>query len=380
MRVVRIVIASSMLLAASPAVSVAQIASPRVYAPEPQSEFAPPVDVWIDQLTYRYGDRIRPYVATEPGAYVTIVRVSSDGELRVLYPRRPWEQKRYALGQFANDRLPFTGDPATNLYESTGTGFVFAIASYQKFDYSYYTSGRSWSIARLARIGGYSDQFEIVRDFIDRTLDERADYSMDYVTYEIIGRGMGSRYASRYGYYSFNDYYELCRSAFGYQYSNYCRSYNNGYYGPFIVVNPAPRTPTQASTRNFKVKPVHPDPIVPGKGPAPVTAEGRMPAGNSAEAAAYARHERMLRSAQPRVEMKADPSAGSRRIEREPQRREREPVMSYPQARSEPRAEPRNDPPRIERPQYSPPMQASPPPPRMERPARIEAPAKQDKQ
>jgi hypothetical protein len=66
--------------------------NPKVYTPDPEAtqnsypNDAPQVDVWLDEYSYRYGDIIRPKVATENGAFVTIVRVTSDGELRVLYP------------------------------------------------------------------------------------------------------------------------------------------------------------------------------------------------------------------------------------------------------------------------------------------------------
>jgi hypothetical protein len=91
------------ILAAFAVMSVGSVvhaqSNPRVYAPQfdsrdQQSNDAPAVQVWLDEKSYRYGDIIRPYVASEAGAYVTVIRVSTDGELRVLYPQYPSAQRR----------------------------------------------------------------------------------------------------------------------------------------------------------------------------------------------------------------------------------------------------------------------------------------------
>lgn len=392
MRTVRIV-AASLALAVGATALHAQTASPRVFTPGSESAYAPPVDVWLDQISYDYGDRIRPYVATQPGAYITIVRVSSDGELRVLYPRRPGLQKPYRLGELVNDRVPYSGDPGFNLYESTGTGFVFAISSYERFDYRYYAHGGDWSVARLANAGRFGDPFEIIRRFVDQTLDGRAEYSMDYAAYEVNSSRQRSRYASRYGHYAYDDYYDLCLSAFGFGYTNYCRSYNGGYYGPYIFVNNTP-TPTPAgSGKTRRVKPLVVDPMLPGPALAPQPAEGRFPVNDPREASAMARRERMLRDAQPRIEMKNRPEAESRRAEpariiyREPavSRPRPEPARSAPERMERPRAEPqRAEPARAEPRVQAPPARvevrneprAAPPPAPRAEPARVERPQK----
>src|SRR5687768_13903053 len=126
-------------ICASP--SAAQVDVDRESERRLASEFAPPIDLWLDQVSYDRGARMLPYFTTEPGAYVTVVRVSSEGELRVMFPVRPDDQRPYRLGQFANDRLPWAGDHSAILHEPTGTGFVFAIASYQRFDYRDFSHG-----------------------------------------------------------------------------------------------------------------------------------------------------------------------------------------------------------------------------------------------
>ncbi|MEO5579280.1 MAG: hypothetical protein ABIR58_01365, partial [Gemmatimonadaceae bacterium] len=235
MRVTRVIAGSAALVAALADFAGAQsVDRARPYDYQQQSADAPAIDLWLDRLDFDFADPIRPYFASEPGAFVTIVRVTTDGEMRVLYPRRPSEQRSLPTGSLANDRVPYGDDRSFRLYESSGTGFIFAIASYDRFDFRYYTSGTQWSVARLA-ISRYGDPFAIVDQFISRTLSARSAFSLDYMSYEVRGRSYGrSRYASNYRFYTTNDYYERCLSSFSLRSSYYCDSYSgyyDGYYG-----------------------------------------------------------------------------------------------------------------------------------------------------
>ncbi|HUQ47853.1 MAG TPA: DUF4384 domain-containing protein [Gemmatimonadaceae bacterium] len=365
-------------LVAASAVMVTAIASSlpaqqsRVYSPQ-GSDNAPQVDLWLDQISYRPGDRIYPHFVSDRGAYVTVVRVTSDGQLAVLYPRRPQEQVRYFEGQLVDDRVPpsFSNDYLFEVNESRGIGFVFAIASFDKFDYSYFTSGGTWSRARLANDGRYGDPFEIVHRFVERTLGNNSEFSLDYVSYDVQRDGIRSRYASRYRYDSYDDFYNSCYSAFGNHYSSYCRNAYPGYFGPLIVSQPGtgtPSTPNTSTGRNLagkRIKPVTGDPLVEGAPTGPqVQTEGRIPTANPAEAAALASERaRMRRDATPtdRSPTQVDVPVyrgGSQTAA--PQRTEPiqradptpRPQMERPVMRAEPRVEqPRMEPQRVERPQ-----------------------------
>jgi hypothetical protein len=339
-------------------------ANPKVYSPQFDNEAnqsgdeVPQVQVWLNEQGFHYGDIIRPYVQTDPGAYLTVVRVSSDGQLRVLYPRRPKDQVRYKEGQFANDRLPNAVDRADYLNEGTGNGFVFAIASYYRFDYGYYATetGYWWSTARLASAGRYGSPFEIVRRFVEEIMDGSDSYSMDYVMYNVAADRYRSRYASRFANYAFNDYLDLCFNSFGYTYYNYCRGYGYGYgYGfPTVVINnPNPRDPAKPNGKSMRIRPLTVDPVLPHGPPELPTVQGRFPVSNPSEDAAVARKERMLRDARPRYEPTAPVMRDFPRNEPRSQPRS-EPRMAPPPApRSEPRIEMRkaDPPPPRERPQ-----------------------------
>ena len=267
-----------------------------------ESEFAPPIDLWLDQVSYDRGARIRPHFTTEPGAYVTVLRVTSDGELRVMYPARPSQQQPFVIGQFAGDMVPYASDPSSNLYESSGTGYVFAIASYQRFDYSYFTQGRSWSTAKLATFGRYAEPFQAMRQFVDQVLPQSADFSLDYEVYEVYSRTPRSTYASRYAYSSVSAYHDACLSAFGIRYSYYCRSYGGLYYGPIVIGNPR-RIPTNPRTKNMsKPRDLTHYPNVPTIPLDPKPTQGRFPDNDAAERAARERYERTQKKMSPRSE------------------------------------------------------------------------------
>jgi hypothetical protein len=361
-------------------------ARPRVYTPDPQADNqaypndAPQVDVWLDEYTYRFGDIIRPRFIAEPGAYVTIVRVSSDGDLRVLYPRVPQLQVRYRDGDLAYDRIPVSSDGANYVKESRGTGFVFAIASFNRFNYSYYSSGNFWSTARLANAGRFGNPFQIMRSFAEETVGGNGDYSIDYEMYTVEGSQYRSRYASRYNSYSYNDYLESCLDTFGPSWYSYCSSRNH-YYGPLIVVSNPPSNPS-GSRKNMRIKPLVVDPVVPNVPLHPQPLEGRLPVTNPSEDAAMARREQMLRSARPRV---GGDTGGSSQAAPRIYRPAAEPSVSRPAPRNDaPRAEPQvrraEPPPQQQQPRVEvrndPPQQAAPPPPRAEPSQKVERPHK----
>ncbi|HVF39249.1 MAG TPA: hypothetical protein VM939_05060 [Gemmatimonadaceae bacterium] len=329
-----------------------------VYDIKRDRETAPGVDVWLEQITYRFGERIRPSVASEDGAYVTIVRVTTDGELRVLYPRRPNEQRPFEQAQLVDNRLRYNGDQSFNLTESSGMGFVFAIASFQRFDFRSYAIGSQWSIGRLATVSSWGDPFAIIARFVEQVIPTTSDYSVDYVSYEVYSdNARRSRYANRYtGYYGVSDYFDLCVSSFGIRYTNFCRSYGVGYFGPGYYgpgyygstsgrPRLVPRNPAVAvgsrPRGGMRPRPLSPDPMVPGVPTEPAPMEGRLPdiRRNDAARMAELRARAMKRNGGRVI---TDPSVENRGTSTDLPRIYRpEPREYYPQ-RSEPRAMPQS--------------------------------------
>jgi hypothetical protein len=304
MKGIRISGASLALLVSLSGISAAQ-SEPRFYSPQDRStgDDIPSVRVWLDDKTFLNGDIIRPRVAADEEAYVTVFRVTTDGELKVLYPHQPDRQQPFSLERFANDPIPVRGASAFSVSEGAGNGFVFAVASYYKFNYSYYTYRHNWSLARLASTSRVGNPFEIVRRFVDEITEGSESYSMDYVMYDVSFNQYRSRYATRYRQYAYNDYYNVCVDAFGYYYRDYCRGYYGGAYYPGVVIfRPGNgNSGAPASGKTMRMRPLVVDPLVDREQQRAASIQGTLQETDARERAAMARREQMLRDAKPRV-------------------------------------------------------------------------------
>ena len=259
-------------------------ARPRVY--RGGSQQAPAVSVWIDRFSYRPGQRIRAFFQSDPGAYVTILRVSTSGDLRVLYPRTPSTQQPYRVDRLMDDEIPFSSDLNLGFYlnEPEGVGFVFAVASFEPFDYRSVTSAGRWSTYWLAG-NGYADPYEVVSRFVNRTLSKWADYSTDFIQYQVAGTLYRPR---RYGFTDYDDMYYQCLRVYRVA-DYYCRQYSQFGYGyvsflPLVIGRPAPRpvSPSAPSTgRRALPKKLVPDPVVSEEGIKPQTPSQRSPTTNA---------------------------------------------------------------------------------------------------
>lgn len=270
MRPNRIVLAAASLLVVAGSAHAQRVDDTRPTGHGRSYGRAPEVDVWIDRYVFRSGERIRAYFESEPGAYITILRVTTTGNVVVLYPRRPTAQRAYR-DRLVNDEVTYGGRPEFYLNEPDGVGFVFAVASFEPFDYRAFNSGGLWSMSQLAG-NRYGDPYRTVNSFVARSLSARAEYSTDYIQYEVISGGRYQRYGYGYGHESwYDDQYYRCQSIYGHQAIGYCRSYA-GFGGfPYIVSrppqSPAPVTPSKPARSRPKMAPpgrAVPDPVVTG--------------------------------------------------------------------------------------------------------------------
>ena len=292
--------------------------------------------------------------------------------MTILYPRRPTNQRAYRA-DLINNEIPFGGRREFYLNEPGGVGYVFAIASFEPFDYRGFSSGSQWSMARLAGFG-YADPYRAVNSFVSRTLPSRADYSTDYIQYEVLGSGGYNRYGYVYGQTHYNDSYFRCLDFYGLTAVGYCHSYAGSGVGgfPYIVIAPPARpNPTTPSTRPVRKMPP-PGRVVPDPGVLAETIQGGAP--SSGEASSSSRYSDVReRASSPR----GTDTDNDLRIERR-QRERPQPVREDPapyviaQPRNEPAPVQRYEPPKTQR--YEPPAvqrYEAPPAPRYE-PPRVE--------
>lgn len=161
----------------------------------------------------RRGERVKVHFRTEVDAYVTIMRVDTDGRVRVLFPRDPWDDN-YARGD-RNYSVEAQGNHAFVVEDYPGQGYLFGIASADPFDYRAYVRGDHWDyrvIAGGGRIEG--DPYAALSDLIDHILPPSyVAYSYDVLPYYV---------EERYDYPRF-----LCYECHGYAAFPYWDPYQN---------------------------------------------------------------------------------------------------------------------------------------------------------
>jgi hypothetical protein len=149
----------------------------------------PQVELWTDRsdaTVYHRGDRVRVYFRTDTDAYVTILRVDTDGRVRVLFPEEPWDDN-FARGGRAYEVRP--GDERYAFYvdEYPGQGYVFAIATLDPYDYRGIVRGDHWDYAVIGNNGRLTgDPYVAVQDLVDLIVPANYDaYGYDVATYYV---------------------------------------------------------------------------------------------------------------------------------------------------------------------------------------------------
>ncbi len=144
---------------------------------------APDVELWVsgDNL-FRRGDRARVYFRTDEDAYVTVVRIDTDGRVDILFPEDPYDDNEVRGGH--TYRVYGHGQESFVINDYPGLGYIFAIASWEPFDYDRVSRGRHWDYHYAGgRVHG--DPYIAARDFADMLLDPRATYSFDVAEYHV---------------------------------------------------------------------------------------------------------------------------------------------------------------------------------------------------
>jgi hypothetical protein len=152
--------------------------------PSRHAEGGGSVSVWADREDpYRRGDDARIYLRTERPSHVTVLRVDTDGRIRVLFPREPWGRTR-----IAGDRtLEVTGPPDGRSFrvdDDPGVGYLLAVASPSPFNYDPITRGDHWDYRAMdgGRIQG--DPYVVLAG-LAQTIAPGRDYRYDIAPYYV---------------------------------------------------------------------------------------------------------------------------------------------------------------------------------------------------
>jgi len=169
------------------AVLTLDIAGPRPLA-APRAD-RPMVQVWTNrgESPYPSGETVRVMFQTEQDAFVTVLQVDTDGRVRVLFPREPWEDN------FARSRrvyeVPDAGAPSGfRADDDPGQGYLFAVAAPDPFRYHLLVaSDQRWNYELIAdggRIRG--DPYAALTDLAARMVpDGNRDWDYDIAPYYV---------------------------------------------------------------------------------------------------------------------------------------------------------------------------------------------------
>src|SRR5690349_8547522 len=145
------------------------------------------IEVWTNRGDdpYASGQSVRVYFRADQDAYVTILRVDTDGRVRVLFPREPWEDN-FARGGRDYEILNGSDRAAFYIDDYPGEGYVFAVTAADPFVYDAVESGDHWDYRVIAdgRIRG--DPYVALTDLAQRIMpDGYSDWDYDLVPYYV---------------------------------------------------------------------------------------------------------------------------------------------------------------------------------------------------
>jgi hypothetical protein len=151
----------------------------------PSLGLQPQITVWTnkdDDPFYR-GERARVYFSTDRDAYVTIIRVDTDGLLRVLFPTEPWEDN-FARGGTTFEVLGRASTPAFRIDDPPGMGYVFAVSSLDPFDFREISLSDRWDYRAISDGRVRGDPYVALTDLADR-IAYNSEYDYDIVPYYV---------------------------------------------------------------------------------------------------------------------------------------------------------------------------------------------------
>jgi len=191
----------------------------------------PGIRIWTNHgEVYRRAERVQVFFRTEHDAYVTVLRVDTDGRVRVLFPLDPGDANLARGGETytvpgADDHDAFVVD------DPPGVGYVFAVASADPFDYDAFSTNDHWSFQTIASLSDgriHGDPYASLQDLVQHIMPEGyADYDTHLLPYDV---------EQRYDYPRFMCYDCHAYTPYAYwdPYSDWCPRFSLAvYYNPF---------------------------------------------------------------------------------------------------------------------------------------------------
>src|SRR5256886_5043051 len=129
----------------------------------------PRVEIWTDRGDdpYASSQGVRVHFRAEQDAYVTILRIDTDGRVRVLFPGEPW-QDNFARGGRDYEVPGRDSRDAFYIDDSPGVGYIFAVVAGDAFVYDALESHDHWDYRAIAEGRIHGDPYVAVPDLAGR--------------------------------------------------------------------------------------------------------------------------------------------------------------------------------------------------------------------
>lgn len=172
------------------------------------------VNVWMDrQSPYHRGDDAQVFIKADRDAYVTVLRIDTDGRVRMLFPIDPGDDN-FARGGQTFEVLGRAHSGAFGIDDAPGQGYVFAIASTDPFTYDGYVAGDHWDYRAIADGRVREDPYVAVTDLAAQIAPE-GSWDYDMAGYDVEQHYDYPRFVcydchAYTSYYSWNPYNYYC--------------------------------------------------------------------------------------------------------------------------------------------------------------------------
>ncbi|HEV8263752.1 MAG TPA: DUF4384 domain-containing protein [Gemmatimonadales bacterium] len=167
--------------------ALATVPTPGTRYPVPGVD-RPRVELWTDRgdaAVYTRGERVRVFFRLDRDAFVTIFRVDTDGRVRVLFPREPWEDN-FARGGREFEVETQSSRDAFTIDDYPGVGYVFAVTAADPFVYDGIETGDHWDYRAIADGRVRGDPYVALTELAERIVPAGyVDWDYDIVSYNV---------------------------------------------------------------------------------------------------------------------------------------------------------------------------------------------------
>jgi len=170
-------------------VLLAQLLGPSAPPAPSASAYRPRIEVWTNrgEDPYTGGEGVRVTFRTEQDAFVTLLRVDTDGRVHILFPREPWGDNFARGGRTYEVEGAGSSRSAFRVDDYPGEGYLFAVASADPFTYDAIANAQHWDYRLIGDDGQIrGDPYAALTDLAARMLPENfPDWDYDVVPYYV---------------------------------------------------------------------------------------------------------------------------------------------------------------------------------------------------